>query len=81
MTGLFYVNANRAYSIYYLYEVPIIRRAGAATTAAAGRKARSKLSTIKTGKIRWSHKWEGGTSRRVCFQTAGNLIFTGAPGE
>ncbi len=30
----------------------------------------------KTGKIRWSHKWEGG-SRAGLLSTAGNLIFSG----
>jgi len=31
----------------------------------------------KTGKIRWSHKWEGGGSRSGVLSTAGNLVFTG----
>ena len=30
----------------------------------------------KTGKIRWSHKWESG-SRSGLMSTAGNLVFTG----
>jgi alcohol dehydrogenase (cytochrome c) len=30
----------------------------------------------KTGKVKWSHKWEGG-SRAGLLSTAGNLIFSG----
>ena len=30
----------------------------------------------KTGKVRWSHKWEGG-ARAGLLSTAGNLLFTG----
>jgi alcohol dehydrogenase (cytochrome c) len=30
----------------------------------------------KTGKVKWSHKWEGG-SRAGLLSTAGNLLFSG----
>jgi alcohol dehydrogenase (cytochrome c) len=30
----------------------------------------------KTGKVRWSHKWEGG-ARSGLLSTAGNLLFAG----
>jgi alcohol dehydrogenase (cytochrome c) len=30
----------------------------------------------KTGKVRWSHKWEGGGMSGI-LSTAGNLVFTG----
>jgi alcohol dehydrogenase (cytochrome c) len=30
----------------------------------------------KTGKVKWSHKWEGG-SRAGLLSTAGNLVFSG----
>jgi alcohol dehydrogenase (cytochrome c) len=33
----------------------------------------------KTGKIRWSHKWEGSSVRSGVLSTAGNLVFTGDP--
>ena len=32
----------------------------------------------KTGKIRWSHKWELGGSRSGLMSTAGNLVFHGS---
>ena len=31
----------------------------------------------KTGKIRWSHKWETPAGRSGLMSTAGNLVFTG----
>ena len=33
----------------------------------------------KTGKIRWSHKWEGSAGRSGVVSTAGNVLFTGGP--
>jgi alcohol dehydrogenase (cytochrome c) len=33
----------------------------------------------KTGKICWSHKWEGAGVRSGVLSTAGNLVFTGDP--
>ena len=33
----------------------------------------------KTGKIRWSHKWEGAGIRSGVLSTAGNLVFAGDP--
>jgi alcohol dehydrogenase (cytochrome c) len=35
----------------------------------------------KTGKICWSHKWEGSGVRSGVLSTAGNLVFTGDPGN
>jgi alcohol dehydrogenase (cytochrome c) len=34
----------------------------------------------KTGGVKWSHKWESGNNSGV-LSTAGNLVFTGAPGN
>ena len=36
------------------------RRAGAAPIAAAGRESMMQAIDYKTGKVNWSHKWEGG---------------------
>ena len=33
----------------------------------------------KTGKIRWTHKWEGNSGRSGIVSTAGNVLFTGGP--
>ena len=35
----------------------------------------------KTGKVRWSHKWEDNVRSRACSSTAGNLLFAGGPSK
>lgn len=35
----------------------------------------------KTGKIRWSHHWEGSSVRSGVLSTAGGLVFTGDPSD
>jgi alcohol dehydrogenase (cytochrome c) len=78
-TGLFYVNATRAYSVYYLYD-PSDNPAGWGGTDRGG-WSESMLQAIdyKTGNIRWSHPWYGGTHLGI-LSTAGNVIFTGGSG-
>ena len=75
-TGLFYVNANRAFSVYYIYD-PSDNPAGWGGTDRGG-YSESMLQAIEyaTGKIRWSHPWKSGGSPGV-LSTAGNLVFTG----
>jgi alcohol dehydrogenase (cytochrome c) len=79
-TGLFYVNATRAYSVYYLYD-PDDRPAGWGGSDRGG-WSESMLQAIdyKTGKIRWSHPWDSG-GRSGLLSTAGNLVFTGGAGN
>lgn len=78
-TGLFYVNATRAFSLYYLYDQ------GAKPEGWNGNDqggwAESMLEAIdyRTGKIRWSHKWEGAGISSGLLSTAGNLVFAGDP--
>ena len=76
-TGLFYVGASRAYSVYYLFDLDD-QPQGWGGTDRGGATLGSMVQAIdyKTGKIRWSHKWEGG-SRAGLMSTAGNLVFAG----
>jgi alcohol dehydrogenase (cytochrome c) len=78
-TGLFYVNANRAFSVYYIYD-PSDNPAGWGGTDRGG-YSESMLQALdyKTGKIRWSHKWTSGGSSSL-LSTAGNLVFSGGSG-
>ncbi|HQR32113.1 MAG TPA: acido-empty-quinoprotein group A [Blastocatellia bacterium] len=77
-TGLFYVNAFRAFSIYYIYDPDLENPQGWGGTDRGGwQEAMMQAIDYKTGKIRWSHKWEGGGSRSGVLTTAGNLVFTG----
>jgi alcohol dehydrogenase (cytochrome c) len=75
-TGLFYVNATRAFSVYYIYD-PSDNPAGWGGTDRGG-WSESMLQAIdyKTGKIRWSHPWDSG-GRTGILSTAGNVLFTG----
>ena len=80
LTGLFYVSAARAFSIYYIYD-PSDNPMGWGGTDRGG-WSESMLQAIdyKTGKVRWSHKWEGGGGARSgVVSTAGNVVFTGGP--
>jgi alcohol dehydrogenase (cytochrome c) len=76
-TGLFYVGASRAYSVYYLFDLDD-QPQGWGGTDRGGVSLGSMVQAIdyKTGRIRWSHKWEGG-SRAGLMSTAGNLVFAG----
>jgi alcohol dehydrogenase (cytochrome c) len=75
-TGLLYVSAGRNYSVYYIYD-PSDNPQGWGGTDRGG-YSESMLQAIdyKTGKVRWSHKWEGNIRSGV-LSTAGNLVFTG----
>jgi alcohol dehydrogenase (cytochrome c) len=75
-TGLFYVSAGRAFSVYYIYD-PDDNPQGWGGTDRGG-YAESMIQAIdyKTGKVRWTHKWENNT-RSGLLSTAGNLLFTG----
>lgn len=80
-TGLFYVNATRAFSVYYVYD-PTENPAGWGGTDRGG-WSESMLQAInyRTGKIRWSHPWTPGSgSHGSLLTTAGNVLFTGGSG-
>ena len=78
-TGLFYVNASRAFSVYYIYD-PSDDPAGWGGFDRGG-YSESMLQAIdyRTGKIRWSHRWTSGGPTGL-LSTAGNLVFSGGSG-
>ena len=79
-TGLFYANATRAFSVYYLYENENDEKPQGWAGNDRGGWSEALLQAIdyKTGKIAWSHKWTGSTSvRSGLLTTAGNLLFAG----
>jgi alcohol dehydrogenase (cytochrome c) len=78
-TGLFYVNATRAYSIYYIYDEDAKPEGWGGSDQGGWGEALLQAIDYKTGKIRWSHKWEGSSSRSGVLSTAGNLVFAGDP--
>ena len=79
-TGLFYVNAYRSFGMFYIYD-PDPNPLGWGGTDRGGRAEGMTLALdYRTGKVRWTHRWEGG-ARAGLLSTAGNLVFTGGAGN
>ncbi len=77
-TGLFYVSASRAFSVYYIYDEDDNPQGWGGTDRGGWSEAMIQAIDYKTGKVRWSHKWEG-SARSGLLSTAGNLLFAGGP--
>ena len=78
-TGLFYVSAVRAFSVYYIFDDDDKPEGWAGNDRSGFSEGMLQAIDYKTGKIRWSHKWEGPGWRAGVLSTAGNLVFTGDP--
>jgi acido-empty-quinoprotein group A len=78
LTGLFYVNINEAFSVFYLTDDDV-RPQGFAGRESGLSGAKSALLAIdyKTGKPAWKHYWRAGGGPTGILTTAGNLLFTG----
>jgi alcohol dehydrogenase (cytochrome c) len=78
-TGLFYANAARAWSVYYLYDEDDKPEGWGGNDRSGYSEAMVQAIDAKTGKIRWSHKWpgNGGGARSGLLSTAGGLLFAG----
>jgi len=75
-TGLFYVSAARAYSVWYIYDPSKNPQGWGGTDRGGWSEYMLQAIDYKTGKVRWSHKWEGGGLSGL-LSTAGNLLFSG----
>lgn len=80
-TGLYYVNANRAFSIYYIFDVDDKPEGWGGNDQGGWSEAMLQAIDYKTGKIKWSHKWQGASVRSGVLSTAGNLVFAGDPSD
>jgi alcohol dehydrogenase (cytochrome c) len=79
-TGLFYVNATDAYSVYYLYDTSDKPEGWAGNDRGGWSQSTLRAIDYKTGKVKWGHTWEGtGGPRSGVLSTAGNLVFAGDP--
>ena len=78
-TGLFYVNANRAFSVYYIYD-PGDNPMGWGGTDRGGYSEQGTVTAIdyRTGKVRWSVPRYGPNSGLL--STAGNVLFGSGSG-
>jgi alcohol dehydrogenase (cytochrome c) len=79
-TGLFYINATDAWSVYYIYDTEDKPEGWGGNDR--GGFSESFLAAIdyKTGKPKWTHPWIGG-GRSPLLTTAGNLLFTTGPSQ
>ena len=75
-TGLFYVSASQAYSVWYIYDAGKNPMGWGGTDRGGWSQYMVQAIEYGTGKIRWSHKWEG-SGLSGLLSTAGNLLFTG----
>ena len=73
-TGLFYVNATRAFSVYYIYDEDEKPEGWGGNDHGGWAESMLQAIDYKTGKIRWSHKWEDGG------RSLGRLEHGGQPG-
>ncbi len=76
-TGLFYVNATDAWSIYYIFDDEDKPEGWGGNDRGGTSSTILKAIDYKTGKLRWGHQWEGGGGRAGILSTAGNLVITG----
>ena len=76
-TGLFYVNASRGFSVWYIFDDDAKPEGWAGNDRGGPSAGMLQAIDYKTGKIRWSHVWEGGGTRSGVLSTAGNLLFAG----
>ncbi len=78
-TGYFYVNATRAFSEYYIYDDEKKPEGWGGNDRGGWAESMVQAIDYRTGKIAWSHKWEGSGIRSGMLSTAGNLVLTGDP--
>ena len=77
-TGLFYVSAVRGYGIYYLYDTSDNPMGWGGGERGGWSESMLQAIDYKTGRVRWSHLWEGNV-RSGLLSTAGNVLFSGGP--
>jgi len=78
-TGLFYVNSNRAFSVYYLYDASDNPQGWGGNDRGGYSTSQLQAIDYQTGKLKWSHQWESGSTSGL-LSTAGGVLFTGGPG-
>ena len=78
LTGLLYVSAARAFSIYYIYDPSDNPMGWGGFDRGGWSESMIQAIDYKTGKIRWTHPWESNV-RTGLVSTAGNVLFSGGP--
>jgi alcohol dehydrogenase (cytochrome c) len=78
LTGLLYVSAARGFGIFYLYDTSDNPMGWGGDERGGWSESMVQAIDYKTGKIRWTHRWEGSV-RSGLVSTAGNVLFAGGP--
>lgn len=77
-TGLFYVNTQSSYSLFYLTDTDAKPEGYGGRDAGLWSKTVLKAIDYKTGNVKWEHEYSGrGSAFISALSTAGNLLFTG----
>jgi alcohol dehydrogenase (cytochrome c) len=76
-TGLFYVDAADAYSIYYIFDDSAKPEGWAGNDRGGWSDMVLEALDYNTGKPKWTHKWPSNGSRSGILTTAGGLLFVG----
>lgn len=77
LTGLFYVAASDAYSVYYIYDNSKKPEGWAGNDRGGYAKFSLRALDATTGKVRWDHRWPSGSARSGILTTAGGVLLTG----
>jgi alcohol dehydrogenase (cytochrome c) len=75
-TGLFYTDATKAYSVYYIFDTDDNPQGWGGTDRGGYSQSGVRAIDYRTGEVRWAHEWEG-TIRGGVLSTTGNLVFAG----
>jgi acido-empty-quinoprotein group A len=79
LTGLFYVPAYDAASVYYIFDNNKKPEGWAGNDRGGWSVASLRAMDYRTGKVKWNHEWPTPGARSGVLTTAGNLLFTGDP--
>jgi len=74
------VPASRSYAMFYLFDSSENPQGWGGNERGGYSESMIQAIDYKTGKIRWTHRWEGG-ARSGLLSTAGNLLFSAGPGN
>ena len=77
VSGLFYVQASDAYSVYYIFDNNKKPEGWAGNDRGGYAKFALRALDYRTGKLKWEHEWPTGTARSGILTTASGVLFTG----
>jgi alcohol dehydrogenase (cytochrome c) len=78
-TGMLYVSAHRAYSVFYLTDLEDKPEGWGGVDRSVYSESYLQAIDYKTGKVTWSHHWPSGSGLSGWLSTAGKLLFGGDP--